>query len=1291
MKTYNNGLQRSLLLAGFLWSVLCLALSSTVYAEDIDIFAGTKTVNTNLPSVTFVLDNTSNWSRSSQKWPGSIVQGQAEVKAIKTALAAQVGKLNVGIMEYVTSGSSATTDSAYTRFNLEELTAARLVKLNGVLDTIYGNINGTTEKRSSSNPYGYLPNDYYNYLAGNNQSKNGAGTPTGTMPAPGGDPAAYTTQWSKFKSPLAAKDLCANTYMIFIGNNANGNVTGDDTTNTNNLKALYTAVGVTPPDALAGDSGTPLKMPGFTTTTVNVPAVVVPPVVQAGAWIPKVVITPAVPEQFVPAVFHPAVVKVVTQAYVAAIVVPPVMSAAVPITAATGISKSCWKPSSVSGCPADENTTGGLCAGNASGLGLCTCPSQNASSSGCSSGNRRYNVTRIAGTKPPVVITAGYTIPAVPEICGPCANVAAYTDPAYTIPAQPEVIQAGTGVFGPDIIITPGYTIPATTADVVTASGTFNTTGGTPYNFDDWTKFMNSYGIPVTVTVDGAPVTQRVKVITYVIDVFNAQQSADLSSVWFSAANNGGGRYFQAKSDDQILAAINSALGDIIAASSSFAAVSLPLSSTNRARVDNQVYVGMFRPAPGKSPRWFGNMKRYQLALFNGQPELADVNLRQAINSASGFVRECASSFWTHDSSAYWQNLGVDPSPLREACDEFTVTTSVWSDAPDGPLVEKGGVAQMTREGPVAASRVIKTVGGSTLRDLAASDATALGGTTVYNYLRGSVQGTNETMPSAGLRASIHGDVVHSRPLAIRFTPSVVSLYYGSNDGLYRAVNPSTGAERWALAAPEHFGKIARLYNDSPLVDYTGASQIPGYSYARKDYFFDGATGANLTYKTVQIDGKDVEVVDKAYIYPTQRRGGRMVYALDVSDPAVAPTLLWRQGCPNLANDTGCTTGFSGIGQTWSVPIGGYVSGYLDGAGETKLAMIFGGGFDDCLNADVAAYPTSACSAAKGTGVYVVDATTGAKLALLATDAPVVTEVATIDINFDGSIDFAYAADVKGSLYRVNFVSMTDSNPGNPLTALTPANWTIVKIGSMADNKRRFYNAPVAAAFKGTVVVSIGSGDRERPLEANYPFASSVQNRFYALLDRPYKTFVANPVGPLAATEVTTVNLDGSTMLAVVASADPDAALNEDTSSGWYMDVPDRGEQVANAAAIAGGKVFFNTFQPGGASNGVCERPLGIGTGYAVNLFAPVLTTGDEIEGGGMPIPPVIATVKMPPGCSTSSCPAVDPDVDPCAASSDCEIRTVCIGCQGFEPVEIIPTAPPIRQRVYFTEDIDKQ
>jgi len=834
----------------------------------------------------------------------------------------------------------------------------------------------------------------------------------------------------------------------------------------------------------------------------------------------------------------------------------------------------------------------------------------------------------------------------------------------------------------------PAVTEPGAITDVCATTGLQNTTGGRDYNFDDWAKFLHNYGVPMTATVtddDGSTrtVSERVKVTTYTIDVFNAQQSADLSAVWFSAANAGGGRYFQAKNEAQIVAAINTALGDILSVSTSFAAVSLPLSATNRARVDNQVYIGMFRPSLGKKPRWFGNLKRYQLGLFGDQPRLADVKLHSAVNPVDDSVVACAESFWSTDSGPFWENLGVNPAPLRENCFAADVTTSPWSDLPDGPFVEKGGVAQQTRQVPLATTRNIYTVQTDTaLRALTGTDATALGSATLLNYLRGSAAGADEVMPGTGRRASIHGDVVHSRPLSIRHSRDDITLYYGANDGLFRAINAADGSERWALLAPEHFGKVSRLYNNTPLIAYTGAAD-PGS--VLKDYFFDGPTGQITHYD-------DQGALDLAYIFPTQRRGGRMIYALDVTDPDAAPDLLWRVGCPNLTNDTGCTSAdFTQMGQSWSMPVGGYVKGYPDNQGDPQLIVAFGGGFDDCLNADVAVYP-SACGTAKGKGVYILDAKTGARLKYLATDAPVVSELSTIDINFDGNLDFAYAVDVKGNMYRVNFTSMSGSDPKTGLTALAQNDWTIDKIGSTTDNTRRFYNAPVAAAFRGIVMIAVGSGDRERPLERNYPYRDDVRNRFYTFFDKPYKTFLANPSGPLGVNQATTVNLDGNTMFAVVppASGQQPAAFPRQ-SDGWYMDLSDRGEQVANPAAIGSGKVFFNTFQPGGTSNGLCSRPLGIGTGYAMKAFSPEFTTGFIIDGPGIPIPPVIATVLIPPGmppCEGADCP-VAPE-DPCASrNSGCEVKTVCIGCDGFEPVELIPNAPPIRRRIFFTEDID--
>ena len=104
MKFSRNGL--------YTFLVLVFLLGGVAHAEDIDIFAGTKETDDNDPNIVFVLDNSANWSKDSQKWPDG-TQGQSEVEALKTVLAAQVDKINIGLIEYNTESDSSDRDGGY--------------------------------------------------------------------------------------------------------------------------------------------------------------------------------------------------------------------------------------------------------------------------------------------------------------------------------------------------------------------------------------------------------------------------------------------------------------------------------------------------------------------------------------------------------------------------------------------------------------------------------------------------------------------------------------------------------------------------------------------------------------------------------------------------------------------------------------------------------------------------------------------------------------------------------------------------------------------------------------------------------------------------------------------------------------------------------------------------------------------------------------------------------------------------------------------------------------------------
>ena len=63
----------------------------------------------------------------------------------------------------------------------------------------------------------------------------------------------------------------------------------------------------------------------------------------------------------------------------------------------------------------------------------------------------------------------------------------------------------------------------------------------------------------------------------------------------------------------------------------------------------------MFRPDPGARPRWYGNLKRYQIAKFGQDFKLADASSppQEAVSVATGYIQPCANSYWTTDTTAY--------------------------------------------------------------------------------------------------------------------------------------------------------------------------------------------------------------------------------------------------------------------------------------------------------------------------------------------------------------------------------------------------------------------------------------------------------------------------------------------------------------------------------------------------------------------------------------------------------------------------------------------------------------
>ena len=1169
----------------FVISVWLLLGATHAVTEDIDLFASglaSGSAASALPNIVFVLDNTSNWSRESQKWPDG-TQGQSEVRAIEATLKRLVadGKdANVALIEFTTEGT-ANQDGGYIRFDLQRL-GGDSSQLFSILTAIEEGTNRPEEKRNSNSSYGNLASDVYAYLTGGTQSFMGEGTPAALADAEG-----YQNRYAVFESPLSESDICSDTYVILISNTDSNGPEVDVEENSARLLGLYEGLGEIPAAALAGQSGEGIPMQRYETEKA-----------------------------------------------------------------------------------------------------------------------RKQNVEFQLIGRSDEIYYEGNGKPGNAKDC--TANI-------FNNANESEVISGACLVEGDCVCeesAEPGYTFDVYETVSITQHAPVSNehVDGADFNLDDWTKFLHDFGVPVVIEGEGDTPDSvvRVPVTTYTIDVFNRRPNEEHSALMHSAAEQGGGYRQSATSQAELEQALSRIFGDIIDINTAFAAVTLPLSATNRAQAENKVFVGMFRPASQRKPRWLGNLKQYQLAKFDGQIELADVNRDRAINPQTGFAQSCATSFWTEDTTTadkavgvqgpYFADLGLEPSPVSECLSEFLGERSVLSDSPDGPFVEKGGAAQQIRgqvSGTRKSARTILTPSGSGLSAVDEEDA---GSAELLAYLLGEEAGLKggdykvkddigyvvnplleepEIEPFEGLRPTIHGDIVHSRPLTITYGPidpndrakgSDFRIFYGANDGLFRALNPATGQEDWALIASEHLDGLKRLYANTPTVDYFGlADELSIEIDAEpKRYFFDGSTGSYTQY-----DGNNE--LTKGWIFPTMRRGGRHIYALDVSPigdagvPPPEPKFMWKAGPEDLGN----------VGQSWSTPVAGRLntdtSGTRTGGAEDDPVLIFGGGWDACLDVNQKTLPLSDCGT--GNQIFVLNAKTGELLKKYETQAPVVAEVSVLDIDNDGFLDFAYAADAAGNLYRLNFSTLETLNDpyAKPLQS---GDWFLSHIAASSQPYVRFMNKPTIGAIQNRVFVTIGSGDRERPLKQNYPYRDNVVNRFYTLIDEPYGA-AAHPADP--------VDLDDTSGERGMLNASAGLTESEilvDSYRGWFLELPDLGEQVVNPSAIGGGFVFFNSFQPEGGTKGVCSD-LGKSKSYRVPLFRPENDEGKEF-GEGVPIPPIIVTVKLNSG-------------EPSCRGNDCgegeipnEIVTVCIGCEGFNPIEIVPASDGAVREAYRAEDIDR-
>ncbi|WIX33175.1 PilC/PilY family type IV pilus protein [Salinicola sp. JS01] len=673
--------------------------------------------------------------------------------------------------------------------------------------------------------------------------------------------------------------------------------------------------------------------------------------------------------------------------------------------------------------------------------------------------------------------------------------------------------------------------------------------------------------------------------------------------------------YFTATNADQLYAAFQGAIDDVLSRSTTFSAPAVSAAFTNNTQSLDRLYLPRF--LPHNTPRWSGNVKRLR---FASQQHWEDVRGNQAFDAQTGDILKSAYTWWS----------GSDGLDL---------------DAPDGNTVEAGGVGALLRQAVGRSlaedtgndGRQVLTQAQGALRPLALSsqsswlDDPANWGLPAQTskteiarliaWARGvDVDDENGDGVRNQARPWILGDILHSDPIALNYgrlddadrgdTREKLYLAFGTNAGFLHFVDGDSGQEQWAFM-PRALAPLQPTLRDNQ----EAADDEP-----RHPYGVDGPAAF------VRIDAdRDGRITpngdDRMLLAFGLRRGGRDYYALDVTDPA-KPALAWQLS----ASDA-----FAELGQSWAAPTPARVPGHAN------PVFVISGGYDpgrddperDATQAD-----------GQGRALYIVDALTGELVYRADPSTPkhfvdgetfrqaLPAAPRVVDSDNDGVADRIYLADVGGNLWRLD------------LAGGDPGDWRVRKIaalGGTGQDNRRFFTSVdfvgIDVDGRRQELLLLGSGDRANPKAGGEGSqAPAVHDAFFAVRD---------PVSVAAAEggKIEPVSLDRLTDISDQRFCDPQADSAEagndgaDTAaraclpawqsgSGWvlYLDrgysLPLTGAKVLSPSVTLDGGVYFSAYVPD-KPDSICVPVVGRSYLFGIDLLTGLGiggASGDDAE-----------------------------------------------------------------------------
>jgi len=634
------------------------------------------------------------------------------------------------------------------------------------------------------------------------------------------------------------------------------------------------------------------------------------------------------------------------------------------------------------------------------------------------------------------------------------------------------------------------------------------------------------------------------------VDPLNSGTAGKAHELWHAALNSRG-RFVPAPTAASLSTAFQDILDNILADTSK-SAVSIGANSTTT-RTVSDAYVASYDASLG----WAGTLNAFPLSATGALGTTPTWMAAGKIGSvgqgldASGFSepsRLVLSHNGTNGISFEWANLASgQKSQLKTGSDTDTVGENRLK------YVRGDKSKEVAFAGGVFRDRV------SRLGDI-----------------------VNSNVWYAGKPSGDYAGAAYSTFLTANYSRAAM-VYVGANDGMLHGFDAATGAERLAYVPKGLLGKFINYSSPSYVHDYFVDMQP-----ASGDADLGGATG----WKTVLFGGLG--------------GGGKGYFILDITNPTHATNGFTVANASSIVKYDNTGGSDADIGHIYSPPV------VKDGSPEKssqivemnngKCALVLGNGYNSTNER-----PVLVVHYLDGTAPLKITPTCASSCPGFIGDGNGLSSPRLLDLNSNGTVDVAYAGDLKGNLWKFDLTSATASSWG---VAYSNTPYFVAK--SPSNVRQPITTAPYALPHPmGGLMLAFGTG---RNITTSDPAATDTDT-MWGVWDNMTLTQTAGIVTMTNST-LGTVNLGTDTTRpttlvqqtpsAPTLDTDPDThrfydvsrnavtyTTTASTKRGWYLDWPNGGQRVVqNPFGYGNDRVFVFSGIPQsgtGASGETCN------------------------------------------------------------------------------------------------------